>query len=137
MGNITARASVDFQLLNGAQFTFLGRTIAFFPATMKLTGADRYNQQSWEISAAISAQPLSFTPLGISAPAGMVFFLANEPVDVRVGTASAGTFLSAVLMLTLGGNVSGLFVTTSNVTQIWLFTAGGSAAVLTATTPNP
>lgn len=137
MGYVTARASVDFELMNADQFTFLGRTVTFFQASMKLTAADRYNQQTWQISAGISAQALTLTPLGVSAPVGMMFFLANQPVDMRFGTASAGTFLSAVLMLTLGGNTSNVFVTTSNATQIWLFMVGGSAAQLTATTPNP
>ena len=137
MGYITARTSIDFEVMHADQFTFLGRPITFFPASMKLTAADRYNQQMWEISAGISAQALNINPLGVSTPAGMVFFLANQPVDMRFGAASATLCLSAVLMLTLGGNISGLFVTTSNATQIWLFTAGGSAAQLTATTPNP
>ena len=137
MGFIAARTSVTFELFNADFYTYLGNTITFFPASMKLTAADRYQQQTWQISAGISAQALTITPLGVSAPAAMLFFLANEPVDMRFGDAAASAFLSAVTMLTLGAVVSGLYVTTSNATQIWLFTAGGSGAQLTTTVPNP
>lgn len=137
MGFVTARASVTFELLNADQFTFLGHTITFFPATMKLTAADRYQQQTWQLSGGLSAQVLDMAPLGVSAPAGMLFFLANEPVDMRFGNPAASAFLSAVTMLTLGAVVSGLYVTTSNATQIWLFTVGGSAAILSTSVPNP
>lgn len=137
MGYVTARTSITYELFNADHWTYIGNTITFFPATMKLTGADRANQQTWQISAGISAQALTMTPLGVSAPAGMVFFLASEPVDMRFGDPAASAFLSAVTMLTLGAIVSGLYVTTSNATQIWLFTAGGSNAVLQASVPNP
>ena len=136
MGYFTARTAVTFDIQHAENYTYLGRVITFFPAQMRLTGADKYNQQSWQISAGISAQQLSINPLGVSAPAAMLFFLADQPVDMRFGDAAASAFLSAVTMLTLGAVVSGLYITTSNATQVWLFTAGGSAAVLQATIPN-
>ena len=56
---------------------------------------------------------------------------------MRFGDPAASAFLSAVTMLTLGAIVSGLYVTTSNATQIWLFVAGGSGAQLMTSVPNP
>jgi hypothetical protein len=137
MGYSTARVSVQFEQRNGAQFTFLGRTVVFFPASMQLTGAEKVTQQSWRISGGLSAQPLDLNPLGVSAPVGLLVFLADQPVDLRVGSPSTPTFLSAVMLLTLGGQVSSLFVTTSGDTTIWLAAAGGSNATLTATVPTP
>lgn len=132
----TVRFTMAYQIYEADQFTFLGRTVGYFPADMKLAGADRMHSQSWQISGGISAQPLSMLPLGPSAVTGLLFFLANQPVDVRLDSPSAA-IISAVTMLMLGAHISALYVTTSNATKIQLFAAGGSAAVLTCTLPNP
>lgn len=138
MGFVTARTTVTFELLNNDQYTFLGPVITYFPAALRLTTADRYNQQTQLLSAGLSAQLLDLTPLGVSAPAGLVFFLANNPVDMRFGDPAASAFVSAVMLMVLGAQASGVYVTTgSAATQYWLMAAGGSGSTLTVTTPNP
>ena len=82
MGLSTARATVTFEILNGDQFTFLGRTITFLPATMKLTGADRVNGGMWPLSGGLSAVSLAMPPLGASAPAGMVYTQNGNVVNI-------------------------------------------------------
>ena len=137
MAQYTARISILFEVMLGDQFSLGGRTVVYWPAAMKVTGADRYNAQTWVLSAGLSAQVLTLSPLGVSATGGLLFFIADNPVDLRFNAGSDVTFLSAVRQLTMGAHISNLFVTTSAATVIHLELVGGSAATLTATLPLP
>ena len=137
MAQYTGSIHITYQVALADQFSLNGRTVVYWPASMKVTGADRYNAQTWVLSAGLSAQALTLTPLGISAPGAMLFFLADHPVDIRFNAASDATFLSAVQMVAMGANISNFFVTTSAATVIHLEMVGGSAATLGATLPLP
>lgn len=114
-----------------------GRVTGYLPMTMMLTGADRHQAQRHIMSANLSQQQLTLTPLGISATAMLLLFATDNPVDLRLGTATA-PLISAVRQLILGANVSSIWVDTgSNVTKILLEMAGGSGAALEATIPFP
>lgn len=136
MPAFTARIDSVLQVLQADQFSLMGRTIVYFPTLIKCTAADRRTSQILQVSADLSAYQLTLTPLGGSALSSLLFFLANNPVDVRFNAASDGIFLSAVRQMTLGANLSALFVTTgSNVTTVLLEMVGGSSAQITTTLP--
>lgn len=114
-----------------------GRVMSYLPVTMLLTGADRHQGQRHIMSANLSQQQLTLTPLGVSAQAMLLVFATDNPVDLRLG-ASTAPIVSAVRQLILGANVSSIWVDTgSNVTKILLEMAGGSNATLEATLPFP
>ena len=137
MAQYTGSIHITYEVTLADQFSLNGRTVVYWPATMKCTGADRYNAQTWELSAGLSAQVITLAPFGISAPGDMLFFLADHPVDLRFNAASDVTFVSAVQMMTLGATISNFFITTSAATVIHLEMVGGSNATLTATLPLP
>lgn len=138
MAVFTARITLVFEVLQADQFTVNGRTVTYIPATMKVTGADRRQGQVWTLSAGLSAQALPLAPLGVSAPGKLLFFLADQPVDLRWNTVSDVAFVSAVRMLALGAQVSTFLVTTgSHATTILLEVVGGSNATVTANLPIP
>ena len=136
MPAFTAKIDSVFQVLQADQFSLGGRTVGYFPSTIRCTAADRRTSQILSVSANLSAQQLTLTPLGGSALSSLLFFLVDNPVDVRFNAASDSIFLSAVRQMTLGGNLSAFFVTTgSTVTTVWLEMVGGSAAVIQTTLP--
>lgn len=120
------------------QFAVMGRTLIYLPMTMKCTGADRRNGSVQTLSANLSAYALNLLPLGGSALSTLLFFLTDQPVDVRFNAASDSVFLSAVRQMTLGANLSALFVTTGAVvTTVLLECVGGSNATVTTSLPVP
>lgn len=138
MPAFTARVTSVLEIGQAGQFGVMDRTIVYLPMTMRCTGADRRSGQVQTISANLSATQLTLTPLGGSALSSLLFFLADQPVDMRINAASDVTFLSAVRQMTLGANLSALFVTTgSNVTTVLLEMVGGSNATVTTSLPVP
>jgi len=103
---------------------------------MKVLNADRYQAQTWVISANVSAYELRLDPLGVSAQALMIHLTTDQPVDVRFNAASNAA-LSAVRRLTLMASVSNLYVTTSAEATIHLECVGGSNASVTTSFPLP
>lgn len=127
-----------FEVRVGSQFDLNGRTQVYIPNTLRVVNAELYNSQTCVISAGVSAQALSLSPLGVSAPALLVQLTTDHPVDVRTGTAADATFLSGVQYLLLLASLSNLFVTTgSAATIVRLELVGGSAATPTVTLPLP
>ncbi len=134
----TATITSVLQVMQSDQFAVMGRTVAYFPSTMKATGCDKRTETVQTISAGLSAQALTLAPLGGTGLSAILFLLADQPVDVRFNAASDAIFLSAVRQMTLGANISALFVTTgSNVTTVLLAMVGGSNAVVTTSLPVP
>jgi hypothetical protein len=120
------------------QFSVIGKTIVYLPMTMKCVGADRRNGSVQTLSANLSAFAMNLLPLGGSALSSLLFFLTDQPVDVRFNAASDSVFLSAVRQMTLGANLSALFVTTGdNVTTVLFEMVGGSGAQVTTSLPIP
>lgn len=136
MAQYTGRVTFLFEILQADQFALNGRTQVYLPLTAKVVGADRYNAQILPLSAGLSAQQIDIAPLGVSAPAMLLLFVADQPVDVRTNAASDGTFLSGVQIMSLTGHTSNLYVSTgSNVTTLQLQVVGGSNATLTTSLP--
>ena len=136
MTQFTGRTTVLFELLTADQFALNGRTQVYWPIAAKVTGADRYQAQTWILSAALSAQAISMTPLGVSAPAILTVLVTDQPVDVRTNAASDTVFLSGTRVFVFTGALSNLFITTgSAVTTIHTECVGGSNATLTANLP--
>ncbi len=138
MPAFTARVTSVLEIMQADQFSVMGRTLTFVPMTMKCVGADRRNGSVQTLSAGLSAFALSLLPLGGSALSSLLFFLVDQPVDVRFNAASDSVFLSAVRQMTLGANLSALFVTTGgSPTTVLLEMVGGSAATVTTSLPVP
>lgn len=138
MPAFTARITSVLEIMQADMFSVMGRTLTFIPMTMKVTGADRRTGSVQTLSAGLSAYALSLLPLGGSALSSLLFLLADQPVDVRFNAASDSIFLSAVRQMTLGANLSALFVTTGvNVTTVLLEMVGGSNAQVTTSLPVP
>ena len=136
MPQFTGRISVLFELLTADQYALNGRTQVYLPLAAKVTGADRYQAQTWIVSAGLSAQAISLTPLGVSAPGLLTLLVTDQPVDIRTNTASDTVFLSGTKLFVFTGALSNLFVTTgSAVTTIHSECVGGSAATLTTSLP--
>ncbi len=138
MPAFTARVTSVLEIMQADMFSVMGRTLVYIPMTMKVVGADRRTGSVQTLSAGLSAVAMNLLPLGGSALSSLLFFLADQPVDVRFNAASDGVFLSAVRQMTLGANLSALFVTTgSNVTTVLLEMVGGSNATVTTSLPVP
>lgn len=136
MAQFTGRGTILFEILNGDQYALNGRTQVYIPLTAKVVGADRYQAQEWIVSADLSAQPLSITPLGVSAPAILTMLCTDQPVDIRTNAASDSIFLSGAQLFFFTGALSNLFVTTgSAATTIHVECVGGSNATLTTSLP--
>lgn len=137
-GYFSADCSLFWEVKVADQFGLNGRTRTFLPSTMRIRNADRYQAQTWTISANLSAQAITLTPLGVSAPGALLLFLADQPVDVRWNAASDTIFLSSVRQMSLAANFSNLFVTTgSYATVLHLEVTGGSNATVTMSLPLP
>lgn len=138
MAVFTARLTAIWETLLADQYALTGRTITYLPASAKLVAADRYADQILALSAALSAQQLSWAPLGISAPGTLLMFQADQPCDIRTNAASDTNFLSGIQLLYVAGHISNIYVTTgSQATTIHLVACGGSAATLTTSLPLP
>lgn len=121
------------------QWGLTGKTTAYLPESAKLVNADRYHDQILILESNLSAQQLSWAPMGASAPSSILMFQADNPCDIRTNSPSDTTFLSGVQLLYLTGHISNIWVTTGSfaATTIRLIGAGGSAATLTTTMPLP
>ena len=136
-GVYTAISTDTFEVRVGDQYGLNGRTQVFLPNTMKVVNADRYQAQTWAISANVSAQEITLTPLGVSSQALLIHFTADSPVDLRFNSPSAA-ILSAVRRLTLMAALSNLYVTTgSTEAMIHVEFVGGSNASVTTSFPLP
>ena len=132
----TGRTTFLWEILTADQFSLNGRTQVYLPLTAKVTGADRYQAQTWTISAGLSAQQLTLAPLGVSAPALLMVFVCDQPVDIRTNAPTDTVFLSGVQVMALTGHISNVYVTTgSAATTIHLESVGGSNATLTTSLP--
>ena len=125
-----------WQIREGGQFGTGDRTTTYRVGTTQVVGADRHMAQTWTISANLSAQAITLTPLGTSAP-GTVFWLqASEDVDVRFQSPNDTGGLSAVRHLMFGGSLSALYLTTGDTpTRVRIEAVGGSNASITTTLP--
>ena len=133
----TMQLTTLYSIAESTTFGVGGRTLTYLPLTIRLTAADRHQAQRHILGADLSAQQLTLTPLGVSAPVALMVFATDQPVDVRLGLASA-PIISAVRQMILGANISSIWVTTGSiVTKILLEMAGGSGATLDASIPFP
>jgi len=138
MPSFTQRVTLAIEKVIQSQFGATGQTIEYQVESAKVLNADRANDQIFLLSAGLSAQPISIAPLGVNAPAMLVFLCTDQPVDIRTNAASDTNFLSSVQLWCMAGYVSNVFLTTgSQVTTVMLKAAGGSAAALTVTFPLP
>ncbi len=138
MALYTSRITAIFEQMTADQYSLTGRTNVYIPESAKLINADRYNDQILTLSAALSAQQLSWAPLGVSAPSIMLLFNADQPCDIRTNAASDTNFLSGIQLLFMCGHISNIFVTTgSSVTTIRMIACGGSSAELSTSLPLP
>src|ERR1044071_5536438 len=127
----TSRVTTVWESMVGDQFSLNGRVQSYRPDTAKLVGADRANEQTFVLSAGLSAAAISIAPLGVSAPGMLVYFVADRPCDIRVNSPSDAAFLSGVQLLVLAGHLSNVFCSTGGYdTPVLLKVAGGSAATL-------
>ena len=137
-GVFTAECTTFWEVKVADQFGLNGRTRVFFPSTMRIVNADRYQAQTWIVSADLSATALTLTPLGVSAPGALLFLVADHPVDVRWNAASDTVFLSSVRQLALAANFSNMYVTTgSHATTLHMEVTGGSNASVSTSLPLP
>jgi len=136
----TTITSTTFETQDADAFGAGGRTTAFRTATIKQTGADREHHQVHKLSADLSAVSIALAPLGTDAATAsnmLLWLLADQPVDVRIGSATHSV-LSNVRQLLLQATISGLFLTTgSKVTTVRTMGTGGSGASITASKPIP
>ena len=139
MATFTAKFTVVYEQLIDDQWSLTGKTVTYLSDMAKLVNANQYHDQIVVFESNLSAQQLSWAPLGVSAPGSLLMFQADRPCDLRTNSPSDTTFLSGVQMLYLAGTISNIYVTTGSypATTIRLIAAGGSAAVLTTTLPLP
>lgn len=138
MPGYTQKVTMAVEKTIQGQWGATGQTTEYAIYAAKVLNADRANDQIFLLSAGLSAQPISIAPLGVNAPAMLVFLCTDQPVDIRTNAASDTNFLSSVQLWCLAGYVSNVFLTTgSQVTTVMLKAAGGSAAVLAVTFPLP
>lgn len=138
MPSFTQKVTMAVEKTIQGQAGVTGMTIEYGVHAAKVLNADRANDQIMLLSAGLSAQPISIAPLGVNAPAMLVFLCTDQPVDIRTNAATDTNFLSSVQLWCLAGYVSNVFLTTgSQVTTVMLKAAGGSAAMLTVTFPLP
>jgi hypothetical protein len=134
----TAKLTTVFETLVGDQFGQAGRTTGYRLDTAKLTAADKWHEQTFVLSAGLSAQPITIAPLGVSAPGILVYLCADMPVDVRTNSPADTVFLSGVQLFQMAGHISNLYISTNDVdTTVLLKVAGGSNAVLSTSFPLP
>lgn len=121
------------------QWGLTGRTTGYLADSAKLVNADRWNDQIIVLGEGVSAQQLSWAPLGASAPGSLLMFHADHPCDVRTNSPADTVFISGVQLMYLAGHVSNIYVTTGSytATTIRMIGAGGSAAELSTTLPLP
>lgn len=132
----TAKLTTVFELLAGDQFSLGGRVEGYRLDTARLTGADRHHEQTFILSAGLSAQAIAIAPLSVNAPGMLVYLCTDAPVDIRTNSPSDTVFLSAVQLFQMAGHISNVYVSTGeNDTTVLLKVAGGSGAVLTTTLP--
>ena len=139
MSVFTARITFTFEHLVDDQWSLTGRTTTYLADSAKLVNADLYNDQIFHMESNLSAQAITWAPLGASAPASIVIFQADQPCDIRTNSPSDTTFLSGVQLLYMAGHISNVWVTTGSypATTIRVIGAGGSAGALTTTLPLP
>jgi len=135
----TARFTAVWEQLVNDQWSLTGKTVTYLADAAKLVNADRYNDQIIVLAPEVSAEQLTWAPLGASAPTSLLMFQADQPCDIRTNGPGDTTFLSGVQLMYLAGHISNIYVTTvSQVeTRIRLIAAGGSNANLTTTLPLP
>ncbi len=137
-GYFSAECTTFWEVKVADQFSLNGRTRTYIPNTMRIQNADRYQAQTWQLSAGLSAAAINLLPLGVSAPGMLMFLMTDQPVDVRWNAASDTIFLSAVRQLAMAANFSNMYVTTgSAVTILHLEVTGGSNATIAVTLPLP
>lgn len=138
MPQFTARTTSIWEMTVADQFGGPGKTNVYQPASVKLTGADRYNGTTFILSGGLSAQTVTIAPLGVSAPGMLMMLQMDYPVDIRTNAASDSVFLSGVTQWIMAGHISNLYVTTgSNDTTFHVEVAGGSSTTLQASFPLP
>lgn len=133
----TAKLTQIYERVESDAFGTGGRTVEYRVGTYHVLNADRHHGQTIVISANLSAYPISFPPLGVSAPGLMMRLVFSQPVDLRLQSATDTVILSAVQMLGMRASISALFVTTSSTpTLMSLDLDGGSAATILMTLPQ-
>jgi hypothetical protein len=134
----TAKLTTVFETLVGDQFGQAGRTTGYRLDTAKLTAADKWHEQTFVLSAGLSAQPITIAPLGVSAPGILVYLCCDYPVDIRTNSPSDAVFLSGVQLFQMAGSISNVYLSTgATATTVLLKVAGGSSAQLYTTFPLP
>ena len=128
--------TATYQTMVGDQWSLAGRTIGYYPMGVKLINGDRQNVQTQVISANLSGVSIPLAPLGVSAPAMIALFLADQPCDLRTNAASDAVFLRGIQFMLFTGYLSNLYVTTGSAdTTIHTEACGGSNAQVTMNLP--
>jgi len=136
--SFTANLHCTTETLEKDGFGTGGVSRSYFTNTVKMTGADRYQEQVHVMSADISALSIAIQPFGGSVVSDtMLIIQADKKIDVRLGV-STNTVLSAVQFLAIVATISGLFVTTgSQATTLRTTLIGGSNVGVTVHPPMP
>jgi hypothetical protein len=138
MPTFTAKFTVVWEQLIDDSWSLTGKTVTYLSDMAKLVNANQYHDQIIVLESNLSAQQLSWAPIGVSAQGSLLMFQADRPCDIRTSP-SATELLSGVQMLYLAGYISNIYVTTGSypATTIRLIAAGGSSAELSTTLPLP
>lgn len=130
-----AQALSTLRIIEGTTFGAGGRTATYRVGTIRATGAERYQEQTLTISANVSNQEITLTPINASNPGGLLFLQADHAVELRLNASNA-TKISGVLQMILAGTISSLFVTTSDTATIFRSNVIGGGSVI-ASLPLP
>lgn len=133
----TAIFTGQFEIIENATAGTGGRTTTYRIASVRAEGCDRRNTQVHLVSNDVSLAEILLSPLGATSQLAsnlLLILQSNNPVDIKLGTSAA--MISGLRSLMAACTCSALFVTTgSNAAMVLTELVGGSAAVITATTP--
>lgn len=80
--------------------------------TVKVTGASSYNKTFRSISAGLSNQEISLSPINASSPGEMILITSDQPIDIRFNSGVNSAIVSSVYQLFMINSnlISNLFV---------------------------
>jgi hypothetical protein len=134
--SFTCELTTTCRVLEADSYGVGARTTEHRIHTLRLTGGSRQQSQLIVVSAGVSNQEITLSPVSATLPGLVMWLSVDQPIDVRLGASNA-SMISALRGLVLGASISALFVTPpSNMdATIRLVTMGGGSVV--ASLPNP
>ena len=138
MSLFTCKFTTVWEQLIGDQWSLTGKTVAYLTDMAKVVNADRYQDRIVVLESNLSAQHLSWAPIGVSGPGTLMMLQADCPIDIRTSPSGVERF-SGVQLMYLAGCISNIYVDTGSypATTIRMIAAGGSNAELSTTLPLP